>query len=176
MIVIRNNQRKVKIDRDKLKRDAQTILSILEYSDYDLGILLTHPKKIHELNKLYRNKDKPTDILSFSYYPDLKPGQRIKPKSPEDKNLGDLVICPEYVLEDLPKWNMTFDERLEVLLVHGICHLLGYDHIKDSDYKIMHKKEQFLLKKLRLTHQSSCLPGVALAKSGVKRVSAKSKD
>lgn len=148
MILIKNSQRKIKIDIEKLKKDTQKILDVLKYSDYDLGILLTNNKKIHELNKLYRDKDKSTDILSFAYHVKLKPGQQIKPKSPEDKNLGDIVISPEYVLEDLARWNTTFPDRMEVLLVHGVCHLLGYDHIEDADYKVMHKKEQFLLKKL----------------------------
>lgn len=62
--------------------------------------------------------------------------------------MGDLIIAPEYMLKDLPKWNCSFEEHLQRLLVHGICHLLGYDHIKDKDYKVMHKKETQLLKKL----------------------------
>ena len=148
MITIRNTQRKIKIDVAKLKTDAQTILDALEYADFDLGIWLTSNKMIHKYNKEYRHKDKPTDVLSFPYHTELKAGQRIKVKTEEDKNLGDLIIAPEYVMHDLPKWDTTFEKHLQRLLVHGICHLLGYDHIKDEDYKIMHKKETQLLKKL----------------------------
>ncbi len=150
MITIRNTQRKIKIDTAHLKRDAQTILDALDYSDFDLGIWLTSNKTIQTYNKEYRHKDKPTDILSFPYHTQLKAGNRIKVKSEEDKNLGDLIIAPEYVMHDLPKWNTTFEKHMQRLLVHGICHLLGYDHIKDEDYKIMHKKEVQLLKKLEL--------------------------
>lgn len=148
MITIRNTQRKIKIDVAKLKRDAQTILDALEYSDFDLGIWLTSNKMIHKYNKEYRHIDKPTDVLSFPYHTELKAGQKIKVKAEEDKNLGDLIIAPEYVMHDLPKWDTTFEKHLQRLLVHGICHLLGYDHIKDEDYKVMHKKETQLLKKL----------------------------
>jgi probable rRNA maturation factor len=149
MITIRNSQRKIKIDLKKLKDDAQTILNALKYDDFDLGIKLVSNKMMQKYNKEYRKHDKPTDILSFSYHPELKAGQRIHPKSEEDKNLGDLIIAPEYVMHDLPKWDTTFEKHMQKLLVHGICHLLGYDHILDEDYEIMHKKENELLKKLQ---------------------------
>lgn len=149
MITIRNTQRKIKIDSTQLKHDAQTVLDAFGYSDFDLGILITTNKKIHEYNKQYRGYDKPTDVLSFPYHTELKAGEKIKVETEEDKNLGDLIIAPEYVLNDLPRWETTFEKHMQRLLVHGICHLLGYDHIEDEDYKIMHKKELGLLKKLQ---------------------------
>lgn len=149
MITIRNTQRKIKINTSQLKKDAQTILDELGYADFDLGILITTNKKMHAYNKEYRGKDKPTDVLSFPYHTNLKAGQKIKIKSEEDKNLGDLILAPEYILHDLPQWNTTFEKHLQRLLVHGMCHLLGYDHIDDADYKIMHKKETILLNLLQ---------------------------
>lgn len=148
MIIIRNTQRKIKVNREQLKKDAAIILKTLGYSDFDLGILLLTNKAMHEYNRVYRDQDKPTDILSFPYHPFLKAGERIEPETEEDKSLGDLIIAPHYMMDDLPRWEQSFDERMRVLLVHGICHLLGYDHIEDEDYKIMHAQETFLLKKL----------------------------
>lgn len=148
MITIKNTQRKIKVDVAQLKKDAQTILDALNYGDFDLGILITSDKTIHKYNKEYRDKDKPTDVLSFPYHTELKAGQRIKISSEDDKNLGDLIFAPQYITNDLPKWNTTFEKHLKRLLVHGICHLLGYDHIEDADYKKMYKKEMALLKKL----------------------------
>lgn len=148
MITIRNTQRKIKIDVYRLKKDAQTILDALDYSDFDLGIWLTSNAMIRKYNKEYRDKDKATDVLSFPYHTELKAGKRIKVKSDDDKNLGDLILAPEYIQNDLPKWETTFEKHLQRLLVHGICHLLGYDHIEDKDYKVMHKKEMELLSKL----------------------------
>ncbi len=144
MITIKNNQ-KISFDTERLKKDAQVVLKHLGYDYFDLGILLADNKKIHELNKKYRNKDKPTDILSFPFYPELEAGEQIISKSEDEKNLGDIIISPEYVKADLERWSQTFEQRMRVLLVHGICHLLGYDHIKDSDYEVMKKKEQELL-------------------------------
>lgn len=156
MITIKNSQRKIKVDTKQLKRDAQTILDSLDYADFDLGILLTSNKTIQKYNRDYRGKDKPTDILSFSYHDDLKAGERIKAKSEEDKNLGDLIIAPEYVVEEAKKLGVTFEQRMQRLLVHGVCHLLGYDHEIDADYKIMLKKEMALLRLFSypLTHST----------------------
>lgn len=148
MITVRNTQRKIPIDIEKLHQNAQVILNALRYHDYDLGIWLASDIRIRAYNRDYRNKDKVTDILSFPYHTELKAGERIVPRSPEDRNLGDLIIAPNYVHHDLARWNQSFEKRMQVLLVHGICHLLGYDHIKDEDYKVMKRKEATLLKKL----------------------------
>lgn len=148
MINLKNTQRTIKINTEQLKKDAALILQTLGYSDFDLGILLTSNKTMHVYNRDYRNQDKPTDILSFPYHTDIKAGERIEPDTEEDKNLGDLIIAPQYVMDDLPRWEQSFEERMRVLLVHGICHLLGYDHIEDEDYKVMHAQETLLLKKL----------------------------
>lgn len=149
MILIKNSQRSIAIDVGQLKKDAQIILDALKYSDFDLGIWLTTNRTIHKYNRDYRHKDKPTDILSFPFYPDLQAGKRIVTSTDEDKNLGDLIISLEYVQAEAKKLGVTFEQRMKRLLVHGICHLLGYDHIKDEDYKVMYRKEMALLKKLR---------------------------
>lgn len=144
MILI-DNEQTLKIDTQKLQRDAQKIIEYLGYSDFDVSILLCDSLTMHEFNKRYRDKDKPTDILSFSFYPLLRPGESIQASSQDEKNLGDIILCPEYIQDDLVQWEQSFELRLQVLLVHGICHLLGYDHIEDDDYIIMKAKEDELL-------------------------------
>lgn len=150
MILIKNTQRKIKFSLEKLVQDAQKILNILHYDDFDLGIWITTNTTIQKYNREYRKKDKPTDILSFSYHPLLKAGERIIPKTDDDKNLGDLIISAEYVQKAAQELTQTIDARMRILVVHGICHLLGYDHEEDEDYIVMHKKEDLLLKKLDL--------------------------
>lgn len=149
MILIRNTQRKIKLDTKQIRKEVQTILDILGYSDFDLGILFTNNATIHEYNVMYRQKDKPTDILSFPAYPDLKPGERIVADDDEEKNLGDLILSPEYIVLDAKRLRVRFEVRLQRLLVHGICHLLGHDHLEDTDYKVMHKQEMALLRALK---------------------------
>ncbi len=148
MIKIKNTQRSVPLNLVKIKNDAQAILNELNYSDFDLGIWFTSNKTIRAYNKQYRNKDKATDVLSFAFHDKLKAGERIKVISEDDKNLGDLILAPQYIKDDLPRWNDTFEHHMQRLLVHGICHLLGYDHITDQDYKVMKRKEASLLKKI----------------------------
>jgi rRNA maturation RNase YbeY len=146
MISIANRTRSIKVSEKKLRADAQAMLEVLKYGDYDLGILLTTNNSIRTYNREYRHKDKATDILSFPFHPDLIAGERIVIQSDDDKNLGDLIISLEYVAAKAPEWGRTFDEHMTALLAHGISHLLGYDHIIDKDYEAMHKVEKKLLK------------------------------
>jgi probable rRNA maturation factor len=148
MIVIRNRQRTIIIDVEMLMRDAQNILRYVQYEDYDLSIVITNDRTMRTYNRTFRQKDKTTDILSFPFYPYLKPGERIDPQFAEEKILGDLIISAPAVVRDAHAAGVELQERLRELLVHGILHLLGYDHIDDADYAIMHAEEQCILQKL----------------------------
>jgi probable rRNA maturation factor len=152
MILIKNRQRKIVIEIERLKQDIQRILDHLQYTDFDIGVLLTTNATIRTYNQQYRDKDKPTDILSFPYHATLKAGKRIQAKTEDDKNLGDLIISLEYVKKDAQKKGETFEDRFTMLLVHGICHLLGYDHSEDVEYEQMQKKETELLDILASNH------------------------
>lgn len=127
----------------------QNILTIVNYTDFSIGVLITTNKSIRVYNRTYRKKDKPTDILSFRYHANATPGKRIKAKDEDDKNLGDLIISLEYVKRDAVLRGITLEERLKVLFVHGICHLLGYDHEIDADWRSMRAKEAFIMKRLK---------------------------
>ena len=155
MITIRNTQRSVKIDIEKLKEAIARMLEIVGYPDFDLGIRITNNKTIRQYNNIYRRQDKPTDVISFPYYPKLKAGEKIKPhddRDDDEKNLGDILISAEYVKDQAKKAGVPFEEHLIRICVHGICHLLGYDHITDSDYRRMRAKEAFIIKTLKKYH------------------------
>ena len=147
MINIQSRQRKISIKNLKIEQKLNFLLNELGYSKYDIGLLITTDKTIRAYNKEYRAKDKATDILSFPYH-DLKAVDKIKVEQQEDKNLGDMIISLEYVQKDAKKLSVTFENRMDILLVHGICHLLGYDHIEDEDYLVMKEMEEKLLDKL----------------------------
>lgn len=92
---------------------------------------------IHILNREYRGKDKPTDVLSFSYKND---------KNISTTNLiGELYISIETALKQAKKQNIKIQEELNKLFVHGLLHIQGYDHIKDSDYLAMRALEMKIL-------------------------------
>lgn len=149
MITIKHRLKNSSIDTNNVRNLVSRILTHLDYADFDIGIWFTTPTTIQKYNAQYREKNKPTDILSFAYHEHLKPGKRIVVKSPEDKNLGDLIICPEYIKQHPEKYTCTFDDRITELIIHGICHLLGYDHEKDSDYTIMKRKELEIIKVIK---------------------------
>lgn len=148
MINIRQTQRTIKFQTNTFQKKAEFIIKELGYQDFELGIWLTTNKTIQKYNHLYRNKNQATDVLSFPYHTELKAGQKIKILQDEDKNLGDLIISVPYVFENKKELPGDFTARMDRLLVHGICHLLGYDHIKDNDYKKMITLENKLLKSL----------------------------
>lgn len=143
MIALKNTQRSVKIDIKRFVSDAQIMLEELGYGDYELSIWITTDKTVKHYNGVFRNKPVPTDILSFPYH-NVKAGTRIKPKTDDDKHLGDLLISAVYVFERYP--NEQFYPRMQKLLCHGICHLLGYDHDTPKSDALMIAQENRLLK------------------------------
>ena len=122
MINIRNSQRSIKIDVKKLQPKIADVLGAVGYEDFDLGIWITTDATIKKFNAYYRNKNKPTDILSFSYH-DVKPGRKIIVASDDEKNLGDLIISAHRVAIDAQKFNETFNERLIFIIIHRFCSL-----------------------------------------------------
>ena len=128
---------------------AQKALDALGYGDFDLGILLTTNKTIKKYNAEFRDKDKATDVLSFPYH-HIPAGTKIKPLSDDDKNIGDMIISIEYVQAAAKKLGTTFEKRMNRMLIHSLCHLLGYDHIQDDEFAIMIKKEKSLAKAIDL--------------------------
>ena len=146
MITIKSNQRKIVFDKIKYQKKALEILKHLDYKNFDLGIFLTTDKTIQKYNKQYRNIDTATDVLSFPYHTNLQSGQRIISKDIDDKNLGDIIISIHYVFENKKGHEGTFEQRMDCMLVHAICHLLGYNHINDDDFLKMNELEKELLK------------------------------
>jgi probable rRNA maturation factor len=145
MVSIINRQKKIKISVTAFKRDAAVLLRALGYQYFDVTIVLTTNKSIRAYNQHYRHKDKATDILSFPFHNNITPGERIFAQSRAERCLGDIIISLEFVRTDIKKMETSFDERMQRLLVHGICHLIGYDHETDEEYDVMLKKENELL-------------------------------
>lgn len=150
MITIKNRQRTFAVDTKKLQKIATTMVTALGYPDFDVYVLLTTDKSIQTYNRDFRKKDKPTDILSFPFHPEHKPGKKLKVKSDEEKNLGDIIISLAYVNRTACNWNRSFDDHLIALLAHGLAHLLNYDHITDAEFRVMRRIENKLLRAIGL--------------------------
>lgn len=122
-----------------------------------LEILFVGKDEIRALNAEQRNIDKVTDVLSFPTL-DGVCGKKLKKKEhpydiDEEGNLflGSIVICTEVAKEQGEEYGHGYDRELFYLATHGVCHLLGYDHIEEDDKKLMREKEERVLSKLHLS-------------------------
>ncbi len=96
---------------------------------------------IHKMNKEYRNIDRPTDVISFAFLDDKK--EIIKGDVPLD--IGEMYICYQVADENRKNYNNSIEREICFLFVHGLLHLLGYDHIKKEDEEIMFKLQDEIL-------------------------------
>lgn len=106
----------------------------------ELSIAVVEIAEMAELNGVYRDKEGPTDVLSF---PCDDPCAVVGPDEPV--TLGDVVIAPEVAERQAVEYGHTVEEELNLLLVHGVLHLLGYDHEDDADASVMQARERVLL-------------------------------
>ena len=133
-VYVQNMQKKYRLKSRKLKAQAQVILENLGCDNKELSILFTGNTRIRKLNARYREIDKATDVLSFP--------QNIRGET-ESPLLGDVVISVETAWLQAKKHKLSFDEEMALLLIHGILHLMGYDHEKSST-EAKHMKLQTL--------------------------------
>ena len=109
----------------------------LPETDGVLNVIFTDDTYIHELNKKYRKKDKPTDVLSFSYIEET--GIAI------NGLIGEIYISVPTAERQAPEYGNTLSDELKKLFVHGFLHIFGYDHETDEEYKEMSEVEKEML-------------------------------
>lgn len=113
-----------------------------------VSIVLTNDAEIKELNKNYRNKDKPTNVLSFPAIDfNADNDEIIQPALPETE-LGDIILAYETIAREADEQNKSLSNHFKHLIVHGFLHLLGYDHIEDDEAEEMESTEVRILKTL----------------------------
>ncbi|MFA5793235.1 MAG: rRNA maturation RNase YbeY [Candidatus Gracilibacteria bacterium] len=104
---------------------VKSIPNFVKTQKKEVELLLTDNKEIHALNKLYRQKDSPTDVLSFGFA--------------DGDSLGQIVISVERAKEQAKELGQPLKEELKFLFTHGLLHLLGFDHETQKDEKLMLK-------------------------------------
>lgn len=105
---------------------------------------------IHSLNKKHRNIDKPTDVISFAFEDNVDGSYCINKSNDVPRILGEIFICIEKAKEQANEYNHSFEREMSFLFVHGLLHLLGYDHMKKEDEDIMFKLQDEILDTLNL--------------------------
>ena len=119
--------------------------------DVDISVVITDNENIREINNEQRKIDKATDVLSFPGYEkdeweDLKKGDELV-------YIGDIVISKEKVEEQAIEYGHSFEREFCYLVAHGMLHLMGYDHMVESDKVVMRGKEEEVMKKLKLERE-----------------------
>lgn len=140
------------LSRKLLKRASIKTLELMDVKGpARIDISVIGDRKMRSLNKEFRGKDSSTDVLSFSYeLADKKNGKFVNPPDSSYLNLGDVIISYPQLLEKAAKQNMLVDDMANLLVVHGILHLLGYDHEIPAEANMMEKLEDQILEQLKI--------------------------
>ena len=113
---------------------ADTVIKHLKAQEPVINLLLSDDQTIRKLNKQYRNFDKPTNVLSFAYE--------------DEEELGDIIISMETLQREAEEKGIPLEHHFTHLLIHGILHLFGHDHINDVEAEAMEKLEVEILSEL----------------------------
>ncbi len=139
-----NNLTTVEIDEKKIKVIIENILE-KEKKRGDVSLAFVGQGRIRVLNKKYRGKNRVTDILAFSESKVSFEKFRVGPTK-KFPGLGELVICLREVKKNAKKYNSSFEKELARILIHGVLHLLGYEHEGDREAeKEMEEKQEYYL-------------------------------
>ena len=132
-----NNLTKFTVDKAFFVGVAKKVLKGENKPIENLSIAFVSPEEIHKLNQQYRKKDKPTDVLSFEKVSDFK------------DECAEVIICPHYVREHKEDPNTPLKKELTKMLIHGLLHVLGYDHeISKAEEEKMFSKQDYYLSKI----------------------------
>lgn len=156
-VMIRNNQKKIKLPvglRLLVRKCCQAVLLSENFDkSAEVSVSFVDNNEIRRLNKLYRDKDKPTDVLSFPlgengvYDIDKETGAAL---------LGDVVISIETAVKQAKMYDHSLEREVGFLTVHSMLHLLGYDHeTSPLEAERMHEKEEMVLERLGVTRDNT---------------------
>ena len=143
-VFITNEQDKIEIPAEWEEKINQVAAICLREEqlpeDVEVDLLFVDNEAIREMNLEYRDKDSATDVLSFPMY---EPDEEIDDE--EEVLLGDIVISLERAQEQCEEYGHSLEREVMYLLVHGLLHLAGYDHMEEEDKEVMRAQEEKLL-------------------------------
>lgn len=138
-VLITNDQEAVEINLDIIREIA---LEIMKFEgspeNSQLSMVFCDDEAIKELNNEYRSKNEPTDVLSFP--------MELENFVPEIRMLGDIVISTDTAIRQAKEYNHSVMTEIVILMIHGLLHLHGYDHIEEDDRRKMRVREAEILK------------------------------
>ena len=148
--MILNQQQAVRAARRPLELFLRRVKNELGLDEVDLTVCLVSDTEIARMNEMFRRKKGPTDVLSFPTAMRRRPVRRRRRlQTATAEYLGDIAICPATARRYAKKNGRKLSSELQVLILHGVLHLLGYDH--ETDRGEMDRVERKLRKRLGLT-------------------------
>jgi probable rRNA maturation factor len=151
---------KVPFDFDWEEVIKEVVIGAIDYEkcpyEAEVSVVMTDLEGIHQINKEFRQIDRPTDVLSFPMLSYETPGdfegveESIDCFNPEtgELMLGDIVLCVEKILEQAESYNHSVKRELAFLTAHSMFHLFGYDHMEEEERKVMEQRQSELLAQL----------------------------
>ena len=124
---------------DELKEFLYKVCKDEKLDNVIFNVLIVDNKKIHEINKEYRGIDRPTDVISFALEDDKTFNRS------DIRVLGDIYISIDKVISQSEEYNHSYKRELFFLALHGLLHLLGYDHMTEEEEKVMFGKQEEVL-------------------------------
>lgn len=145
-IELSNQQEKLTVTQemeDKIIEVLEEAARVHEVNDMaEVSLMLTDDESIHEMNREYRGIDRPTDVLSFA----LEEGEEEEIfGGPEENLLGDIIISVETAVRQAEEYGHSVEREMSFLALHGMLHLLGYDHMEEEERQAMRAQEKAIL-------------------------------
>ena len=133
---------------ENVRAAAEKVGELYGVENGEVSVTLTNNDYIHQLNRKYRQIDRPTDVLSFalneSEEPDIENG-------PDINVLGDIILSVERAEEQAVDYGHSLRREMAFLTVHGMLHLLGYDHMEEADRLEMEKEQRYVMEQLGIS-------------------------
>lgn len=133
-----------------IRAAAEKVGELYGVENGEVSITLTNNEYIHELNREYRHIDRPTDVLSFALNESEEPAIE---NGPDINVLGDLVISVERAEEQAADYGHSVRREIAFLTVHGMLHLLGYDHMEETDRLEMEQEQRYVMDQLGIKRE-----------------------
>ena len=150
-VVITNAQKKVRVPTGMRMLIRRSCVAVLRNEDFaypaEISVTFVDNDEIQKLNAQYRDKDAPTDVLSFPLGVD---GDYDVNRDTGAKILGDVVLSMEKAVEQADAYGHSLDREVGYLTVHSVLHLLGYDHMVPAEKRIMREREENVMRQLGL--------------------------
>ncbi|MFH1825183.1 MAG: rRNA maturation RNase YbeY [Candidatus Firestonebacteria bacterium] len=128
----------LKICAKWIKKLVETILKKENKNNLEINVIITNDKYIKKINKEYRYKNQSTDVISFSYN-SFFPGRKLI-------LFGDIIISLDTAKKQALEYGHSLEKETAILLIHGLYHLMGYNHYRKKEYRLMKQKEENAIK------------------------------